>query len=58
MNQVTRMVVDNCNFTLGTGSKGGAIYTQVLGLAVICGKALASQMEAASRSWTFCFSEP
>ena len=29
MNQVTTMTVDNCNFTLGTGSKGGAVYTQV-----------------------------
>ena len=29
MNQVTSMSVDNCNFTLGTGNKGGAIYTQV-----------------------------
>jgi len=27
--QVDAMSVTNCNFTLGTGSKGGAIYTQV-----------------------------
>ncbi len=29
LNQVTSMSVDNCNFTSGTGNKGGAIYTQV-----------------------------
>lgn len=29
MNQVTSVVVDQCNFTQGTGSKGGGIYTQV-----------------------------
>lgn len=29
MNQITSMNIDNCNFTLGTGSKGGALYTQV-----------------------------
>lgn len=29
MNQVTSMLIDYCNFTLGTGSKGGAVYTQV-----------------------------
>jgi len=28
LNQVDAMSVTNCNFTLGTGSKGGAIYTQ------------------------------
>jgi hypothetical protein len=29
LNQVESMSVTTCNFTLGTGSKGGAIYTQV-----------------------------
>ena len=35
LNQVTSMSVDNCNFTLGSGNKGGAIYTQVMFLLVL-----------------------
>lgn len=40
MNQVTTMSFDNCNFTLGSGNKGGAIYTQVMPfvLARVCCK--------------------